>query len=211
MKAFIKTNLTHTHTAQSEHTHHSLTDCRSRQAHTLAITLALALPLALGLAGCSEPKSSFDDAPEGITVDAEMLKQYLLDTRPEGAISVAQARQSARPGQTIVVAGQIGAAMEPFSQNYATLVLGDESILYCDEMEDDHCPTPWDACCEDPDKVKSSRASVQLVLDGMPLPGTLKGLGGLSELDHIVVAGTVAPSSTPENLIINASGIYRQN
>ncbi len=77
--------------------------------------------------------------------------------------------------------------------------------------DEDHCPTPWDACCEDPDKLARSRASVQLITDGIPISGTLKGVGGLSELDHIIVAGTVDPSSTADNLLINSTGIYRKS
>jgi hypothetical protein len=159
-------------------------------------------------AGCGESASPEANNASG---PAE-LDAYLLQAEPEGAVSVTEARQSAEPGRPIVVAGQIGAALNPFSADYATFVLGDEALMYCDEMgDDDHCATPWDACCEDPDKVMQGRASVQVLADGNPLPGSLKGVGGLTELDHVVVAGTVDPSSTPQNLIINASGIYRKS
>lgn len=169
--------------------------------HCSIISLLLAGLLAT--AGCGQQTDPEANANSALTA-------YLLENAPEGAISVTLARASAQPGQPIVVAGQIGATLEPFSPTFATFVLGDTAIDYCDELHADACETPWDACCEDPDKVRAGRASVQLLADGNPLEGTLKGVGGLTELDHVVVAGTVDPTSTPENLIINATGIYRR-
>lgn len=169
--------------------------------------------VALLLAGCSgEPTTESTTAatPPAVEVPAEKsLGDYLLATAPTGAIPVGEARQTAQPGAEIVVAGQIGGTMQPFGASFATLVLGDEIIAFCNETGADHCATPWDACCEDPEVIQSNRASVQLVANGLPLPGTLRGVGGLTELDHVIVTGTVDPTSTPDNLLINATGIYR--
>ena len=78
-------------------------------------------------------------------------------------------------------------------------------------MGDDlHCQTPWDACCEDPDKIKSMRVSVQFVdREGNPILTDLKQEIGIQELDEVTVVGTVADSSTESNLIINATGLYK--
>ena len=178
---------------------------KKRNLPKIFIQAAGLLSLSLLLGGCSQ------DTPAGPVADESAptgLDAFFLDARPEGAIPVAQARQEAEPGEPIVVTGQIGAAVEPFSSAYAMFVLGDESLMYCDEMAEDHCPTPWDACCEDPDKVKQRRASVQLVADGTPIARSLKGVNGLQGLDRVVVVGQTAPSSTPDNLVINATGIY---
>ena len=153
--------------------------------------------------------SPISETPETQTYSPSDLEPYLINSKPEGALPVAEAIKKAKPGEPIVVKGQIAAAMTPFSENYASFVIGDEALLYCNEMGDDHCPTPWDACCEDLDKVKTSRASVQIVENGLPLPLSLKGIGGLKELDYVVVSGTADPSSTPDNLIINLTEIYR--
>ena len=99
--------------------------------------------------------------------------------------------------------------MEPLSEDFAGFVLADEVIEFCDEMaEKGHCPTPWDACCEDPDKIAASRAFVQFVdEDGMPLPVSLREAIGLKENDSVIVRGTLSPDSTQDNRIIIAEGI----
>lgn len=191
--------------------------------HASAVSIG-SLALVLVLAGCSKSNVTEEtqaSTPEVVPAAAAIpvavpekqgLDAFFLEAKPEGAISVLQARSTAVPGEPIVVAGQIGAAHKPFGESFATLVMGDEAIDYCNEIHgDDGCPTPWDACCEDPDKVSAGRASVQFLADGKPVEGSLKGVGGLTELDHIVVTGVVDPSSTESNLIINASGLYRES
>jgi len=155
--------------------------------------------------GCSEKTEP--EASE-TTVDVSQSIR-ILDTNPADTISVGEARQTLQPGASVSLAGQIGGVEAPFFEGYAGFVLGDPEILFCDEMDEEHCPMPWDACCEDPDKLKSLRASVQFVdAQGLPVAKSLKGFAGLKELDHVVVTGTVAATSTPENLIIEADGLY---
>ena len=165
--------------------------------------------------GCSKQGNDADNANNAAehhrkaAAHASALVGFMLDEKPAGAISVIQARKVAQPGEPIVVTGQIGAAADPFNSSFASLIIGDEALQYCNEIPDDHCPEPWDACCEDPEKVKASRASVQILSDSGPVQDTLKGVGGLKELDKIIVVGTVNPASTPDNLIIDATGIFR--
>ena len=162
--------------------------------------------LGILIAGCSQSGIDVESTAE----TSEKLNGYILAESPGEAVTVSQARESAKPGDAIVVSGRIGAAHKPFGEGFATLVLGDESLQYCNEIPGDACETPWDACCEDRPKIAANRASVQLLVDGLPIAESLKGAGGLTELDQIVVAGVVDPSSTSDNLIINASGIYRE-
>lgn len=166
--------------------------------------------LALLITACG-PKSGDESTQSADLSPLEDIR--ILDTNPVGAISVKAARTELKPGDKAVVFGQIGGVDHPFLEGYAGFVLSDTDVVFCDEMgDDDHCPTPWDACCEDPDKVKASRASVQFVdAAGDIIATSIKGHGGLKELDEIVVVGTVGDLSTPENLIIEASGIYRES
>ena len=96
------------------------------------------------------------------------------------------------------------------NDSFLCLVLTDSEILFCNESGDDHCATPWDACCEDPDHLQAMRIAVQFVdNDGNPIQADLKATSGLVELDDISVIGTVAETSTPTNLILHATGVYK--
>ena len=180
---------------------------------TRPLAAAVVVALCLALTGCGDAADTGAAAADAVNAaDAEPgLAAFVLESEPGGAIPVAEARNTAQPGEAITVFGRIGAADTPFGRNYATFVLGDEAILYCDEMGDDHCPTPWDACCEDPDKIATHRASVQFVADGRPVEGSMHGVGGLSELDAVVVTGEVNAASTPDNLVIDATGVFRRS
>lgn len=166
--------------------------------------------IALCLTACG-PKETEDSSTPTTAVN-QLDSIQLLESQPTDALPVKAAREQLKPGDTAVVLGQIGGVNEPFTTGYAGFVLSDTDIEFCDEMGDDHCQTPWDACCEDPDKLKASRASVQFVdTEGEPLNVGLKSFAGLQELSYVVVTGTVAETSTPENLIIDASGLYVKN
>lgn len=131
-----------------------------------------------------------------------------MDSAPEDAIAVTEAR-NLEPGDSVVVTGVIGGVMHPFTEGFATFVLGDDAIVFCNEMGDDHCATPWDACCEDRDVLAKSRAMVQVLdADGTPLAQGLRQVNGLVELSKVTVIGVVAEQSTQENLIINAAQIH---
>lgn len=133
----------------------------------------------------------------------------LLQSAPNDALSVGEARTQLSNGDLAVISGQIGGTTQPFVDGYAAFVLADPDILFCNEMGDDHCPTPWDACCEDPDKLRALRASIRFNdSEGNALPLDLKSSLGLKELDSVTVTGLVAETSTPENLVILANGIY---
>lgn len=171
---------------------------------TFTAVLVFASGIFLTACGSSENESSSSEPT------LESLSSIELKTKPEGAIPLGEAKQSAQSGDKLIVLGQIGGTLKPFTTGYAGFVLSDEEVVFCDEMEDDHCSTPWDACCEDKEKLKANRASVQFVdAEGIPLSGGLKGVEGLQELEKVIIVGEVALQSTPNNLVINASGLYR--
>ena len=161
------------------------------------------LLLSLGVIACG-PKDSetaaLDDAP------AETGLSLMTATLPAEALSVIEARAQLKPGDAAVVQGQIGGVMEPFLSGYAGFVLGDTEIVFCNEMSDaGHCPTPWDACCEDKEQLQGRRVLVQFIDGaGMPIKADLQKAYSLNELDAVAVVGTVAESSTPENMVIYA-------
>ena len=170
---------------------------------TTSILVALTGVCLITACGPTEPETA---APSNV----EAEEAFRLTSRPGNALSVMEARKTLSPGDPAVIEGQIGGAKDPFFDGFAGFVLADSAILFCDEMGgEDHCATPWDACCEDPEKLKAGRLSVQFVDGaGNPVETTLGTGAALSGLDHVIVSGTVADASTAENLMIDARGYY---
>lgn len=173
--------------------------------------LALPFALSLLLTSCGDSGSESED---GDSANAESsvnpkIQAVLLDSAPEGAIPVSEARKSAKPGDTVTVTGKVAGAMNPFTEGYATLILSDQTLETCDLIPGDECPTPWDACCADPEHIKAVRLTLQVVgEDGFPIAQGLKGVSGMKELTSLVATGTVAEESTAENLIVNVTGLF---
>ncbi|MFP4069338.1 MAG: hypothetical protein ACLFVC_04070 [Opitutales bacterium] len=167
--------------------------------------------LAITLAGCGGDEAATTAGPPR-PEDTAAAQALLLPDAPSAPVPVGKARREAAPEQTVAVVGQIGGTIDPISGRHASFVIADEDILFCDEMPEDRCETPWDACCEDPDKLAANRATV-LFLDetGAPLGLNLKEVIGLSELERVIVEGVASPDSTPENLVIHATGMHRDD
>lgn len=166
----------------------------------------LAMALAFALVSCGEEETKESTATSS---EDTFLTSVFLDSAPDGAVSVVEARKNITPGETITVSGRVAGAKKPFADQYATLVLADDSLETCERIPGDACETPWDACCVEQDTIAASRITVQVVgEDGRPVGTSLKGVNGLKELDSLVVTGTVAEGSSEENLILNATGIY---
>ena len=110
-----------------------------------------------------------------------------------------------------IVEGFIGGRKNPFAENRAIFILGDNILETCDEKSDDSCPTPWDVCCEDRKKILSSTISVQVLdVDGSIINGTLKCFWNRF-WENIKVRGKLNTKSTAEAIILNAEAIQILN
>jgi len=178
---------------------------RKQSLSLILSTVSIGIFILLSLA-CSRA----DDTSKHPKQGKNTLTAFVLEAPPADTWSVSQARAQAKPGASIQVSGQIGGTVRPFVEGYAGFVLADPNLEFCSEMGDDHCATPWDACCEDPDKIKSMRITVQFVdSEGRPIEGDLKQSLGIKELDEVIIVGTLAETSTHTNMILNATGLYR--
>jgi len=123
---------------------------------------------------------------------------------------IPQARKEFKPGDEVLLKGLVMGVLKPFVDGRAVFVLGDEvSITPCNAMDEDHCRTPWDACC-DPQEVRAAGTATIQVLgdDGKVLAHGLKGVGGLRELSRVTVRGIVAPMSSAQAFVVNATAIH---
>ena len=165
--------------------------------------------LVMGLVSCSEKQGA--NAPEQqATEQASGLQSLLLDSMPEGAISINVLRNSAKVGDVVAFSGKLIGGDPVLIEKRAIMTLGDPSKLTsCDLKEDDGCPTPWDVCCDDFETVKENIVTVQAVDEaGVPIKEGFRGLGGIQELSKVVVLGVVAEGSNNDNMVVNLTGIY---
>ena len=166
----------------------------------------LSLLALLGLIGCGGPEKTSEVSSEPSPAVAEIESRFTTSP-PTDAIAVGELLASTETEGTVSVVGQIGGTVSPFGEGYAVFFLADESLVFCTEMESDNCPTPWDACCEDPDKVKDNRLLVQFTGDsGEVLPISLNGIKNLEELRRVIVTGTLI-SAEGGGVILDAKTI----
>ncbi len=171
------------------------------------IPITLAAGILVGLSGC-EGKSAEQSLPMSThTPDqASETNAWVLASAPEGAISITEAKATAKEGDTVVIRGRIGGRHSPITADSPVFTIMDLALPYCGQHEDDGCPTPWDYCCETPSTIGENAATVQIVGEGTIDPIA----GGLSPLDEIILIGTVAPRPNQDVLTIKATGIFTQ-
>ena len=168
-------------------------------------TLSIIIISALALTSCEKPKSETAAAAPAVSVEP-----YFTASAPANPSPIHLLRQSTKPGDTITLTGKILGREKPFVDDRAAFILGDASALKpCNEIPGDECSTPWDVCCETAEDKLANTATIQLVdAEGRVLKQGLKGVQGLKELSEVTLVGTVAPSSSPEALIVNATAIH---
>jgi len=161
--------------------------------------------------GDNDPSNDSGSAAAADSATDPKISAVFVETEPADAVIVSELRKTAKPGDEVTLVGKIAGAMTPFTEGFATAVVSDIALETCDLIPGDECPTPWDACCADPDHIKAVRLTIQVLGDdGRPVAQTLKGINGLKELDPVVVTGTVAEGSNEENLIVNVSGLFQK-
>jgi hypothetical protein len=173
-------------------------------------TLALLTTAALALGACGEGGSASDDAGPRSAPPATQATQgasWVLASMPENPRDVADAKADAAEGQTIVVRGRIGGRAEPITADSPVFTIMDPAVPHCGEKDDDHCPIPWDYCCETPESIRANSATVLLVdAEGSPL--AIDPTTELEPLDEVLVVGTVAPRPHADVLTIRATGVH---
>lgn len=175
-----------------------------KQKNLIPLTLATAVVASL-LAACSNEDTPAPSADSPVAIEASAL---LMENPPAKVPGIHQAFQQASPGETFFASGRIGGMMEPISENFAGFVLTDERVWFCDEAEDDPCPTPWDACCEDPAKLADSRFFIQFSdTDGQPLPFNLRETLNLAENQQVVIKGRIPEDSSQTQRMVQAEAL----
>ena len=164
----------------------------------------------LVLVSCGEKNtpasSSAGESPGAAPAAAPSFDAWFTSTPPADPHAIHLARHQAQPGDEVTLSGRVMGRMSVFVEGRAAFILGDpEKLTPCNEIPGDECPTPWDVCCDTKEAKREGTATLQIVgEDGRVLPGSLKGVGGLTELSRVVVHGTVDRASSAEAFIVNA-------
>jgi len=171
----------------------------SRFAH---LTLACLAVASLTLLGCGN-----DNATKESNADSK-TPAWVLTSAPGEAQSVADAKVSAKEGDTIVLSGRIGGRKEPLTSGSPVFIVMDLAIPHCGDNPDDACRTPWDYCCETPAVIIANSATIQIVdQTGKPVSES-PDAHGLAALDKVIIVGTVGPRPNADILTVQATGIY---
>jgi len=166
------------------------------------LCLAALLLLATSVTGCGEQNTTLPDSTAG-------SPGWLVEAAPADAVSVKQAKASSEAGDTITMRGRIGGRMEPIAGDSPVFTVMDLSVPSCADIGEDHCPKPWDYCCEAPESVRENAATVQIIgADGTPVSTSLTD-AGLAPLDEVIVMGRVGARPSPDTLTIQASQVHR--
>ena len=170
--------------------------------------LTLLAALALGCSGDStaEPDAGSNDQTETATGDPQALPEHFWGTGDVGTpVNVFHLREDNLDGTEVVVRGTV----KEFVDGFAAFVLVEDTLLSCDEIPGDECPTPWDYCCADPDEVTRGSAFVEFRDGKMPGSWAVEGFHGIAQLSEVVVTGTLEVDDA-NNLSVKANSIRLQ-
>lgn len=155
--------------------------------------LACAAGLLSACGGSEEPAAGSPSLPAP-------PESFWSATAPEASQGVTEGLARAASGDAVALRG----TLQDFVGGLAAFTMVEEALDHCAEMgDDDHCPTPWDYCCADPDALRAGTVTVEL-RDGAGAPGPwqVEGFHGLERLSEIFVEGTLERDSAGNPLIV---------
>lgn len=170
------------------------------KARTVLVTTAFLL------AACGPGKEKVEP---GTRVAVGLPSAFVAAAEPAGAVSVSDAKASAKEGDEIVVRGQVGGSAKPVVDGRAVFTLADPAKLKsCNQKPGDTCGTPWDYCCHTPQEIAAATLSVQVVgPDGRPVAADVAA-SGVTPLATVVVKGRVGPRPDPKVLVLDATQVF---
>jgi hypothetical protein len=152
------------------------------------------------LAACGGPPPG--SAPEG----SKIPDSFWLATAPEGARTPLELRAEARDGDRVLLVGRVGGKTEAFLQDRAVFSVVDASLQDC-TAEGDGCPTPWDYCCVEPERIQSASVVVELRGPEGTVRTSARGFHGLDHGRTVVAEGTLTKDAQG-NLHLAAERIH---
>ena len=157
--------------------------------------------------GCSHDDPAPTSSPKTEVAAAVEGEQYILTDEPDHAMDVIQVRTETTDNDEVVIVGRIGGSGMPWVEGRAAFSIVDRTLEACGDRSDDHCPLPWDYCCE-LERLPTSKALIKVIdPDGQLVKTDARKLLGLTELQTVIVQGK-ATRDDADNLTILATGLY---
>lgn len=144
------------------------------------------------------------------SVDVKGLPDGLvLKAPPAGPIvTPAQAKKTAKVGDKITITGRVGGGAAPFVKDRAVFTIVGEELANCSDAIEEHCPQPWDYCCESKSDIVRNSATIQVnTAKGKLIKLGMKGKAGLAEASEVTVTGVVA-AVDEKTLVVTAESMY---
>lgn len=157
------------------------------------------------LTACSGGADKPAAAPKVEAAAEPLPAAIFVEQKPAGEMPLAEAKKSAKVGETIVLRGLVRGVTTAFIPNRAIVQLADASVPKCPMNPE----RPWDLHCETPESMAKNTATVQIAgADGKVIKHGLQGVNGLEHMVPVVVKGTVVSSDEKGNLLITATEIF---
>ena len=169
-------------------------------------SVTLLSALCLSLTGCGQNNEKTEEATP---TTAAIPSTVFMTDKPSNAPMLREVKAGSQVGDKVVFEARVGGRMEPFVEGMAIFLTADPRLLSCDQRPGDHCPVPWDYCCEDMDALKAGTATIQIIdPNGAPFPMTAEGQGGIEPLKTVVIEGTVTEKDANGVFVVNTSSIW---
>lgn len=157
--------------------------------------------------GCNKSENASSSSTQGAAAISGQ-SNYLLPTEPDGAKGVIAVRKDSKDGDEITIVGRVGGSVKPVVEGRAAFTIVDLSLVPCNEMAGDTCPTPWDYCCAPKEELSRATIMVKFVDErGKTLQQEAKNLLGIEPQKTVFVRGHVKRDRNG-NLTVLGDALY---
>ncbi len=156
--------------------------------------------------------NSNDEQTQPVNETKESLPAHFFTTeRPSDVKDLAEVKMSAKTGDEVTFLARIGGRKQgTFVPSLSMMIVADPSLLSCELMaDDDHCDTPEDYCCEDPDALTHGLGTIRFMKNETDaFPFSVEGEGGMEVLKYVVINGTVNNINENGLFIVDAETVW---
>jgi hypothetical protein len=164
---------------------------------------------AFAIIGCGGDEKS--TATSTKTAASSIPNTFFTTDRPAKVQDLVEVKKSAKKGDEVTFLARIGGRKNAsFVPTLAMMIVADPKLLSCELMgETEHCATPEDYCCEDPELYAQGLGTIRFMdSNGDVYPYSVEGDHGMEVLKYVVVDGTVVDINDNGLFIVDANKVW---